>query len=255
MTKRPELDFRRDFTAALLQRAPDAHPPALDARSARRFRVYRNNVHGALIGALVDAYPVLQRLVGADFFAAMAREFILAEPAREATLALYGHGFAAFIEGFEPAGPVAYLADIARLERARLEALHAADAMGVAAAALPVDGERLLATRFEAHPATRLVESAHPIVSIWLANPGDEPASSILARRESALVTRARFEVGTQLLDEAGTGFTRSLLQGETVANAYASAASIAADFDVATIFSRLLEAGAFSNATTTGEN
>lgn len=103
MTLRPEALYRAHFAAALVDRSSDAHPPDLDARAARRFRVYRNNVHGALIGALGDAYPVVRRLVGEDFFAAMAREFFLSETVRRPSLALYGAGFADFIDRFEPA--------------------------------------------------------------------------------------------------------------------------------------------------------
>ena len=145
MNMRPGFDYRNDFAAALVDRAADAHPSGMDACAARRFRVYRNNVHGALISALADAYPVVQRLVGEDFFAAMAREFFLLESTRETSLALYGKGFAAFIDEFEPAASVAYLGDIARLERARLEALHALDAPVLDSSALPTDGEQLLA--------------------------------------------------------------------------------------------------------------
>ncbi|MEO8121927.1 MAG: DNA-binding domain-containing protein, partial [Rhodoferax sp.] len=40
-----------------------------------RFAVYRNNVMVSLIDALADTYPVVQELVGEEFFRAMARVF------------------------------------------------------------------------------------------------------------------------------------------------------------------------------------
>lgn len=248
MTISAERRYRAQFAAALLDRSGDAHPPGLDARAARRFRVHRNNVHGALIGALADAYPVVQRLVGEDFFTAMAREFLLQETARRPSLALYGAGFADFIDHFEPAASVAYLADVARLERARLESLHAADAEPLDASTLLNEGE-LVHTHFAPHPATRLIASLHPIVSIWLANQDDEAAASITAANEHALVTRPARDVQIFKLDGPGGAFTRALLQGATVESAYASATELAADFDVTAAFSRLLEAGAFAHA------
>ena len=247
MNMRPGFDYRNDFAAALVDRAADAHPSGMDACAARRFRVYRNNVHGALISALADAYPVVQRLVGEDFFAAMAREFFLLESTRETSLALYGKGFAAFIDEFEPAASVAYLGDIARLERARLEALHALDAPVLDSSALPTDGEQLLASRFVPHAATRLVVSRHPVVTIWLANQVDGSPAHISARSEIALITRPGFEVAVLSLDEAAGAFVQSLMSGATVQTAYATAAAITVDFDIGSVFLQLLEAGALT--------
>lgn len=248
MTLRPAIDYRRQFAAALVARSAGAHPPGQDARAARRFRVYRNNVHGALIGALADAYPVVQRLVGENFFAAMAREFILAEPERVPSLALYGAGFADFIAGFAPAAAVAYLADVARLERARLESLHAADAAPLDAASLPADGSRLAGARFGSHPALRLVASAHPVVAIWRANQTDAAAANIAAHRECALVTRPGYEVRTELLDEPAGVFARALMRGARVQTAFERASALSSEFDVGAAFAKLLEAGAFTN-------
>lgn len=81
-----------------------------------RLAVYRNNVVGSLIDALADAFPVAQQLVGVAFFRAMAGVFARQAPPRSRILAHYGEGFAEFIEGFEPARSVPYLADVARLE-------------------------------------------------------------------------------------------------------------------------------------------
>ncbi len=255
MSARPELAYRQQFTQALLARAADAHPANLAPHEARRFRVYRNNVHTALITALADAYPVIQRLVGEEFFAAMAREFFLLEHERESTLALYGADFADFIEQFTPAASLPYLADVARLERARLEALHAADAAVIDASALPTDGEQLLNMTFEPHPALRLLSSAHPVVSIWLANQADEPQNIITASAEFALITRPRFVVNTLLLDQATGRFTRQLMQGHTLQQAYTNTSSIAGEFDIGVAFSQLLEAGAFTDAATYQED
>ncbi len=255
MITRPELEYRQEFTTALLARAANAHPPGMDADTARRFRVYRNNVYVALIDALADAYPVVQRLVGEEFFSAMAREFFLTEKTREPTLALYGEGFAEFIEQFTPAASVAYLADIARLERARLESLHAVDAEVLDVSGLPGNGEEILQAQLEPHPALRLVGSSHPIVSIWLANLSDESEHIITDNAEHALITRPGFEVCTALLEQDAALFTNSLMQGCTVQQAYAKAVTVSADFDIGTSFSLLLEAGAFTRASIIQEN
>ena len=67
-------DRQREFGAAILdaRRPPPRGLVGPDgAPSARRFAVYRNNVVVGLIETLKDAYPVVHRLVGAEFFRAM----------------------------------------------------------------------------------------------------------------------------------------------------------------------------------------
>lgn len=74
-----------DFAAALLDPARPA-PAGLTSWNgsdpAQRFAVYRNNVTVSLIDALADTFPVVQALVGVDFFRTMAREFVRATSTR-----------------------------------------------------------------------------------------------------------------------------------------------------------------------------
>ena len=65
------------------------------------------------------AFPVVKRLVGDKYFHAMANVFLLREPPFSPLLIHYGETFAAFVEEFEAAKPLPYLADVARLEYAR----------------------------------------------------------------------------------------------------------------------------------------
>ena len=66
------------FADALLDPARPC-PPGLrtwnGSDPARRLAVYRNNVVSSLIDALADTFPVVQRLVGTEFFRAMAGVF------------------------------------------------------------------------------------------------------------------------------------------------------------------------------------
>ena len=119
------------FAAALLD--PDRATPAAVAgpngKSARkRYSVYRNNVTVSLINALAAVFPATMRITGVDFFRAMARFHVRATPPTSPLLFEYGRDFPDFIERYEYARLMPWLADVARIERAWLDAYHAADA-------------------------------------------------------------------------------------------------------------------------------
>src|SRR5258707_7834403 len=128
--------FETFFADALLN-ADQPIPCGITAHNAaipaRRFAVYRNNVVVGLGKALKSRFPVVEKIVGEEFFAAMARVFVKEQPPRSPLLATYGDVFPAFIAAFEPARELPYLSDVARLGAARTRAYHAADAMPVGA--------------------------------------------------------------------------------------------------------------------------
>ena len=173
------------FAHALLR--PDASCPAglktwNGSDPAKRFAVYRNNVVVSLVDALADSFPVVQALVGEDFFRAMAAEFARGNPPRSPVLAWYGAGFADFVEGFPPAAGLPYLADVARLEWLRVEAWHAADADPLPLAeigALLADETALPTLRLALHPSLRVLRSAHPVVSLWAAHQAEDTAAAL----------------------------------------------------------------------------
>lgn len=190
-------ELQADFAAALFD--PERqHPSGLRAfgepAGAERFAVYRNNVMVALIEALRDAYPVVCRLVGDEFFGAMAAVFARSHPPRSPVMLDYGAGFAEFIAQFAPAASVPYLADVAALERAWVEAYHSAEADQV------TDGGPTL------HAATRLVRSRFAVLVIWQAHQGEgEPELLELGEeRHNVLVTRPEAQVqACRISDEA----------------------------------------------------
>jgi hypothetical protein len=239
------------FARALVN--PSQPAPAATRRSdgrsvERRFAVYRNNVAVALIGALEARYPVVRRLVGDDFFRAMAGAYVAAEKPRAPTLIHYGDGFPDFVAGFPPAGAVAYLADVARLENAWIEAYHAAEAAALsldALAAIAPDGFESL--RFRPHPAARLLSFAHPAASIWAASQGDgEPRPPENWAGEEALVTRPDADVFVRVLPPGGFAFATALFSGASLGEAAALAA--ADGFDPGAHLVGLVEAGALQS-------
>ncbi|HXH04204.1 MAG TPA: DNA-binding domain-containing protein, partial [Candidatus Competibacteraceae bacterium] len=103
---------------------------------AARLGLYRNNTVLNLGDALAAAYPVLQRLLGADCFRALARAYIGAHPSRSGDLHDYGDALADFLAGLPELAALPYLADVARLEWRVHRAYFAAEAAPCDLAAL-----------------------------------------------------------------------------------------------------------------------
>ena len=169
-----EPSFAAAFATALLD--PRSETPAViigpnEKAAVGRYNVYRNNVTVSLIDALAAVFPATQRLAGVEFFRAMAHVYAAAELPRSPIMLYYGETFPAFIDDFEPARPVPYLGDIARVEMARGRAYHAADATPLDPDAFAqLSPDRLGQTRVRLHPSLSIITSSHPIYSIWHMN-------------------------------------------------------------------------------------
>lgn len=224
------------FAAAI--RDPDQLAPASLGGSnpdalLRRFNVYRNNVYAGLIGALEARFPAVQRLVGEEFFKAMARCFIEKAPPRSPALLNYGGSFPEFLRTFEPVSDEPYLPDVAELEWTMHVARHAADQTPLRASDVAAFGERGADMRIQLAPAVSLITSAFPVFSLWRANVGPEPASTRTAfsGAESILITRPALAVEAVRIPRGCAVFIAALLEDETLGNAAAAALDIAPDF------------------------
>jgi hypothetical protein len=245
------LDFAAGFTPALLD--PRRETPMLVAGPrgkavGKRYNVYRNNVTVSLIDALADTFPATQRIVGEEFFRAMARLYVRQSPPTSPLLFEYGRDFADFIENFEHARSLPYLAEVARIERAWLDAYHAADAAPLAPESLAaVPPDRLGDATFIPHPATRIVRCSTPAVTIFAMNRGDGPVGTPEKwEPEDALITRPALDVTVRQLPPGGATFLASLMAGSPLAGAAGAALEETQEFDLAASIAGMLAAGAF---------
>ena len=222
-------DLQARFRAALLDPAlpvPAGVTSHTQVLPPRRFAVYRNNVTMGLAAALSSRFPAAKAIVGEDFFNGMAALFVRAHPPRSPVLMGYGDELPAFAESFEPAGAVPYLADVIRLEIARSEAYHAADAVPASLTDLQaLDPEHLGAMRVALHPAARLVRSPWPVATIHAMNAGAGDARPIEDwKGEDVLIARPQLEVLTTILPPGGFAFLAALRDGETLGGAVEAA-------------------------------
>lgn len=229
-------------------------PPGLTAWNGsdpgRRFDVYRNNVLVSLIDAMADSCPVVEALVGTEFFRAMAGVFVRAQPPASAVMAHYGAGFDTFIRNFPPAAALPYLADIARLELLRAQAFHAADAKPLSAADLAevgTDAGALPGARITLHPSVAVVSSSFAIASLWHAHQADDVSTALSVidtmQAESVLIARVGLAVAMFRIDNPTSRFIDALNTGMTLAAAVATAP----DIDLPAALALLLRAEAMT--------
>ena len=237
-----------DFVAALIDRdlpVPRGVTSWTQPLPKKRFGVYRNNVSGALTEALSVRYPVVHRLVGEEFFRAMARDYALQNLPRSPVLIYYGADFADFIAGFEPANSLPYLPDVARLDSAHWESYHAKDAVPVAQTFFAsLDHATLGDVRFELLPSVGIISSRFPIVGIWRTNTEDaevQPVDMDIA--EDALVARPDMSVEVRTLPPGAAVFLSHLRVGDKLGEAAGAALDAASGFDLSQNLAGLIAA------------
>lgn len=250
---RPASPPQHAFAAALLD--PTQPPPAgLCAWNGSdpgvRFAVYRNNVVHSLAAVLGDTFPVVRQLVGEDFFGAMARLFVAEHPPTSPLMHRYGGGFPDWVADFEPATDLPYLSDLARLEWARLRAFHAADADPIDAQVVLVAvlqaPDRLAVSSLILHPSLAVVQSPHPVVSLWRAHQLDDAARDEqlgqlhLDASESALLFRVDDDALVLELPAADAALAAELAGGAPLGAAQA----LHLQADLARLLSVLLRHG-----------
>ena len=198
-----------------------------DVAAGRGLGAYRANAGAAAERALASAFPTVRQLMGEHDFAALARAHWQAAPPRECDLGRFGAALPAFIADSASLADEHYLADVARLDWAVHLAERAADAPAAAAGlALLAEGDPLRLV-LRARPGTALVDSPHPVATIWLAHRSDAPdrfdavrAAFAAGAGEHALVRREGWRAVVETLDAADAAFTHAVLDGVPLAAA-----------------------------------
>lgn len=247
MTAHPDLIARFD---GALRGGP--LPPGLIARDPaevdRRFAVYRNNVAVSLSQALVARFPVIRRLVGEAFFAALARHYAETDRPRSPVLAEWGDGFGGFLDQFPPVSAYPYLGDVARIEYARGRAFHAADASPVDPSVFAAaDPDRV---RLVLHASVTVLELCHPAVSIWARNqPGGESLPLATGPQTALILRDVGFQVPVRSIGRGDAALLRAVLSGKPLCVAAQDASRIEPGHDPQPLLVSLMQAGAIIDA------
>jgi hypothetical protein len=249
----------RDLQAAFAGHLAGADRPDLLAvvtggaiPAAARLEIYRHHVETSLGGALAANFPTVEALVGPDFFRRMAREFVRQCLPSQPVLAEYGQDFPSFIEKYEPASGLPYLADSARLDWALGLALRAPMGQRLTAADLAtVPVGRLPSMSLRLAPGASVVRSAYPLDCIWQASQPDATEATVdLNSGPCHLLVLRRLDDSAFVSLSAGeAAFVASLLDGATLEAAAGAAFQADPAFELTVSFAHLLALEAFAAA------
>lgn len=229
------LELQENFAAALMQ----------GARGDARLAIHRGNWLGNGANALASAYPIVRKIVGAEFFDALAREYVRAEPSASGDLHAYGGALAAFLQAFAHVQDLPYLPDVARMEWLAHRAYYAADRPHFDLPA--VDPSSAASLRATLAPGCALLASDWALGRIWTVHQDDYAGAIDIdpgAARDRILVHRPGWRVQVRSLAPGDWAFLEAATGGAVLGEMLESAVQADRDFDPQMALARWVDAG-----------
>jgi hypothetical protein len=180
-------DVQAGFWRSLHEGQADAGLTSIIAPSStlgptERIAIYQTMYFWRLHEVLREDFPKLAEALG-DEFETLARDYLTTHPSEHPSVRHVGDRLPGFVPTHALVQARPWLADLARLERARIDAFDAPDATPVVATdlrAIPPDAWADL--RLDVIPALDVVESAWPVHEVW-ADPACDPEAHATAVR------------------------------------------------------------------------
>lgn len=171
---------------------------SLGPSAGQRIGIYRAAILSSLTRVLSEVYPVINQLLGEEFFDAMARVYARQTPSTHPDLGGYGQEMAEFLEDFEPVSELPYLPDVARLEWHWHEIFYEADdELGDFSVLAELSEEQQARVVFGLTCSARLLSSEYPISRIWAINQAEADSNeqvSLDVGPEYLLIWRQGYE-------------------------------------------------------------
>ncbi len=157
---------------------------------AERLDIYAGMYVARLVDVLREDYPCVVTILGDDRFHALAHAYVTRHASEHPSIRYVGRAFAAFLATEEPGMP--FLADLARLEWARLAVFDAPDPTPLGLdALLAVPPDDWSGLRFVPIAALEVLESPWPVHRLW----GDDADTTCAAERTALRVWRQGLQV------------------------------------------------------------
>ncbi len=212
--------------------------------------IYRNNTIGGITHAMQLTYPVMEKLVGEDFFKFACLKYIEQHKPVSGNLDDYGGEFADFLANFPPAQGYPYFPDVAKLEwlfhlSSIAEKAEIIDQQSIA----EVPQEKYFNLHFTFHPSVYFLSSKYPVHKIWQVSQDGNEEELDITRESGVDIMLARPEMRVEILEitPAELAFLRSLKDEQSFYTAYEAATAIDEEFDLALHMQKYISGGIFS--------
>lgn len=182
--------------------------------------VYRHAYRARLRECVADDFAAVAHYLGDEAFTRVADAFIAAHPPVDSTLNAYGRFFAPWLATTRVAGH-ARLAELARLEWALVEALHAPLAKGVSDSDLAgIAPEAWSTITLRVAPSLRLLPLRYNTNARYEAFRTKRQPPPVQGRSDGVVVMRSRDGLQRFDLDVIETRVLHALARGETLGDA-----------------------------------
>jgi len=180
--------------------------------------IYADMYATRLHDALGEDYPKLRAALGDEAFAAITTDYLRAHPPRSFTLRDAGIALAGHLRAGALAPP--WAADLAALERARVEVFDGPDADPLAHADVVARGDQLPELVLAWVPSSAVVPLAWTVDDLWSAIEDERPTSEPACEARMVLVWRRDTSVLHRTLDADEAALARPIAGGARFADA-----------------------------------
>jgi len=187
-----------------------------------RLAIHRNNIITQLTNVLRETYPLVNKLLGSDFFNMTAKHYIEQYPSRHPCLQHYGEFFSNFLTEFAPVRNLVYLPEVAAFEWHCHQVFYAAEHPGLDKTMLAsVPPEKYDQLHFSLHPAARLFQSHFPLLKIIdLCEKKIEEEINYNQGGVNLLIKRSEFDIKLLELTDAEFAFLSALNESQSLSTA-----------------------------------
>lgn len=210
--------------------------------------VYRNGYIKGCSEALRASYPVVERLVGEEYFTFLAGSYVDLHPPKRATFIGYGERFPEFLAQIRDQHQLPYLADFARLDKSWLKAYFAADSELLCEQDIELwqqAGHAIESLAVCLPESTQLLSLQYPVSELWLLLKSEQaPATDVTMpmQVEQLMVWRdAQDQVNLRVLNPVEYAFCELLATGNSLGPAASEVLALDRGFPLLAFFSELL--------------
>lgn len=187
-----------------------------------RLNVYRFGYLARLEECLADDYPAVKAFLGEERFSEVCKDYVAAYPSRSPSLNAFGQRLPAFVRDRYTEPWCGFVVDLARLEWALVEVIHAPAAARITLAQLAaIEPARLAEVRFRSNPAVRLECFRYPVGDyLQRLLQGNTPEGVPEPQSTNLLIVRRALPIRRVELDDVQTRLLDRLLGGAPLGGA-----------------------------------